>query len=538
MSEIRILYITANQLSLYWSVAGKLYLDSQFEATTSGYAKFADAIKQYPDIKSVILLDIIEEEYRSDTIPHVFGKDSRSIQQRKLIQLYHRTEYRCCEIQGREKTGRRDDKILYAAITNPDKITPWTAILNQAKTPMAGIYSLSGLSSLIVSKAKIQSPNVLLITEQGGNTLRQTFLQNRHVKISRTSTLTAKERTDLSGVIQRESEKNKRYLNRIQVLPQNAVLDVYVICRSEDRDGLKTSCVDMDLIHFHWLTEDDVAQRIGLQSELRSGFCEELFIHLLSSAKPKLNYAPADDQVYHRLHVARKFMAVASVLMMFACVGWSAMTVMDAKALAADTINIEQQTRNLREGYLQLKKQLPETEIAPVNMQSVVNIAKTLDKYKANPQLMMSYLSDGLQQFSKIQIDEIAWMSSDQPNAEFEAGAASSMQVATEESEVAPEVVQQQNFQIAVVKASLKYFDGNFKSAFRVIENFADTLRASRNFYQVEILSFPLNIDSHSTLLMTSGKDTIDNKAVFELRAVVQVQQPSTTQMQARNEKI
>lgn len=528
MSEHRVFYITAHQLVIYWSVGSKLYPDNRFEASAAGYEEFAEAIKQYPDVRSVVLLDVIEEEYRSDRIPHVFGSDSHAIQQRKLTQLYHRTPYRCCEIQGRESHGRRDDKILFAAITNPDRLAPWMSILEKAKIPVQGIYSLSGLSRQIVKKAKITSPNVLLISEQAGNTLRQTFLQNRYVKISRTSFITAKDREEMAGTIQRESEKNKRYLNRIQVLPHNAALDVYIICRDENAQALAAQCVDSDLIHYHFLTQAEVAQRIGLKSVLKGGYCEELFIHLLANVKPGLNYGQPDDRRYHAMFQARRLLSVASVLLTVMCAGWSVATVLDAQALKVNTVKLEQEARNLEEGYKQLQTQLPKTEITPANMQTVVNIAKTLDEYKSNPQLMMSYLSEGLQGLPGVQIDEISWMSASQPGAELESAdtvysQTPDPQAAGQDGEAQPEIVQQQNFQIAIVKASLKSFDGNFEHAFREVERFAAQLKTSRHFYDVGILKQPLNIDSSSTLLMTSGKEIHESKAQFEVRAVVQV---------------
>ena len=530
MSEQRLFYIAQEQLTAYWSAGKRLHEDRCFPATAEGYAQFGDYVAQYPDFISRVLVDIVEEEYRNDTIPHVMGKDSLTIQQRKLAQLYHRTPYRGTVIQGRMKPdratkARRDDKVLLAAITNPEKISPWMAVLADKKIPVSGIHSLSSLGQVLLKKLKIQQQNVLLISAQQGNTIRQTFLQDRMLKISRSSVVAAAVQDDYALFIQQEAQKNKRYLHRLQLLPHTASLDVYVICNADEVQSLTAQCPDSDALHFHFVPVDEAAARIGLKAQLHASQCEQLYIHLLADHAPKLNYAAAEERRYYFMRQARKALVAASVVLVLASAVWGGMTVMEGLALRDQIAGIQQQTRNVREGYKYLAAKLPKTDIQPLEMQYVVHIARLLQQYKTNPQLMMVSLSDGLKKFTNLEVDEIEWQSSSTPvidgesndNGEYAAAGAE------EQDAPAPEVTQKQSYQIASIKGKLNPFDGNYQRAFRAVDNFVSALRSDKSFVHVEAVHYPLDIASDSTLLVNSGKEARGSQAQFEIRAVLQV---------------
>jgi hypothetical protein len=43
---------------------------------------------------------------------------------RKLAQIFRNTPYRYAQLQGREAEGRRDDRVMYTAVTNPEVLRP------------------------------------------------------------------------------------------------------------------------------------------------------------------------------------------------------------------------------------------------------------------------------------------------------------------------------------------------------------------------------------------------------------------------------
>jgi hypothetical protein len=70
----------------------------------------------------------------------------------------------------------------------------------------------------------------------------------------------------------------------------------------------------------------------------------------------------------------------------------------------------------------------------------------------------------------------------------------------------------------------LKSFNGNYRTAFQILEKFVQTLKTDARFIEVKTTKYPLDINSKSTLSMTSGKSAEYRAAEFEIRAVIKVQ--------------
>ena len=79
-------------------------------------------------------------------MPHLRGGDREAVLGRKMAQLYRASTFRHAIVQDREAEGRRDDRVLYHAITNPDLLKPWLVAIEQAEVPLEGIYSSAVLS--------------------------------------------------------------------------------------------------------------------------------------------------------------------------------------------------------------------------------------------------------------------------------------------------------------------------------------------------------------------------------------------------------
>jgi hypothetical protein len=237
MTEKRIFYITANQLTVYWSVGKQLHRDASFIVEKLGYEQFAEYIKEHPDFISDILVDVIEEEFRIDTMPHVYGRDRIAIQERKLKQLYHNTRFRRAEVQDREKTGRRDDQVLLTALTNPEQLEQWLGIMLAHKVPVAGIFSMPIIAQHFLKKLAIQSEHTLLFVPEQNGMLRQTYFYRLSVKSSRLLPIGENIENDFGKFLINETFKNQRYLNRLRLLSPGNILDVHILCEQSQVDN-------------------------------------------------------------------------------------------------------------------------------------------------------------------------------------------------------------------------------------------------------------------------------------------------------------
>ena len=136
MYRKHLLYLTNERLvSTIWR-AGKVLATESFSVDESGQLAFAEYLKRWAKLRVYLLVDLIEQDFRLDTIPHVRGGDRRALLDRKLTQVYRATPYRYAVVQGRETTGRRDDRALFTSVTNSELLAPWlNAIARSAPAP-------------------------------------------------------------------------------------------------------------------------------------------------------------------------------------------------------------------------------------------------------------------------------------------------------------------------------------------------------------------------------------------------------------------
>ena len=184
----RLFYFTGYRLNVMHWQGRKMVGSSSFEPTERGLQEFRAYLSHTEKIISRLLIDVIEEDFRNEIIPHVGSRDRNSVISR-LIDRYYRSSRDYCysEILGREKDGRKDDIVLLGALTNPQLIRPWLEILDECEVPLSGIWTQPIISKKLLKTIKASTGVVLLVSQQVNSNLRQTFFRDGKMLASRQS---------------------------------------------------------------------------------------------------------------------------------------------------------------------------------------------------------------------------------------------------------------------------------------------------------------------------------------------------------------
>jgi len=106
-SETRVLLVAAERAILYLFEGGEIGHAYIFAADETGLSAFRRRLAELETAPLAVLVDVVEEEFRQDTIPHVGGADRRSVLGRKYARLFRGTPYHHALMQGRESGERR-----------------------------------------------------------------------------------------------------------------------------------------------------------------------------------------------------------------------------------------------------------------------------------------------------------------------------------------------------------------------------------------------------------------------------------------------
>ena len=89
----RALFVSAHKAAVYHWHKGDLTSSYLFDANQEGKLFFERYLRETPNIPVYMLVDVFEEEFKRDTVPHVFGADREAIVERKKARLFRDTPY-------------------------------------------------------------------------------------------------------------------------------------------------------------------------------------------------------------------------------------------------------------------------------------------------------------------------------------------------------------------------------------------------------------------------------------------------------------
>lgn len=245
-----------------------------------------------------VLVDVIGEALRRETIPSLWHTDRKALLDRRLERLFPGAPLcRRAVSQGGEAGKERGERILFSGLTNPGLMTPWLRAIHQAQQPLAGVWSLQLLSRALLRQVSSHSENGLLIGLHSGG-LRQTFFHRGRTIISRMTPATVRDNPGLVDLLADEVKKSRWYLNSLRLLPTDATLDLFVLGQGMTWDHLADWAQKIDHDRLHLLDTDEIRQRIGLHSAVPTGKIEWLHGHLLLQRPHRSHYATTERLCY------------------------------------------------------------------------------------------------------------------------------------------------------------------------------------------------------------------------------------------------
>ncbi len=514
----RVFFISADKLSVFHQQKGtsdEVYL---FDNDDEGRKNFARYLKEWPNFPAYILVDIVEEYFRQDTIPHVSGSDRRALIERKRSRLFQDTTYFYAQNQGREEKGRRDDHFLFTAIGNDAVIKSWLALLEQHKVPLAGILSFPLLLQSYIRTLPDISNNALFITMQTMSGLRQTFFQKKTLKVSRLTQFPLYGSAFPPAKISDEVNKTQRYLKGPHLTSDDERLDIYFIADRALLNKLKKEPNTMPSVRWHFFSTEHLLGEAGSGVDQAVPFCDRLLVSYLLKNRPGNCYASAREMRYAKMHNVRSAMNVFSVYLILFCVLYSGFNFVNGLIYKREIAIAKNRTDYYQSRYDLLAEKMPKTPVTPAQVKIAIDAAATLKEYKETPLETLVFLGEVLEKFPSIKVDRINWFASTDPNSDSGITPAN-MYADNSLSSDSVVATADKYYQIATFEAHIEPFDGDYRAAIALVNEFVDALDASEKTQAINIESLPLDISSSAVLqgdAVSPGKQTS-----FSIRAVI-----------------
>ncbi len=471
-----------------WS-KGKLSTPQYFSNDANGREHFSAFLKQHPE-PAYLLVDVIEEDFRLETVPHLTGSARTNLRERKFEQHYRGTPFRQATQLRRQKEGRRDDDMLFSALTNPQRISPWLDALLANQIPLVGIYSLPNISAPLLKD--IASDHALLLSWEKDAGLRQTYFNNKSLHFSRQIPINTGD--SFSESVVAETPRTQQYLKSLSLPPPGEVLDVFIICHARDRIDLQSKLEDSNELHYTYLDIQELGRHVKSKNSFTDSDATPLFLHLLASKAPGSHYANSEHTHFYLLWQLRLLMFVLAALIISISVLWSGMAFWQGREYVSDTDPLTSQIENLNQQTQNIQRSFAYTSVPAADMKTAVLLARKLNNYAPPIEEFLQDLTLVLDKFTRIKVDKLAWKTSAADAAPSEYPA-----------------------QVITFEGSLSKFGNDFRVALDYLDRFQQALK--QQGYTVVAQKLPLDITSKGSISGDIRK--IDgNPALFTLKII------------------
>ncbi|GAO35890.1 hypothetical protein SCT_1286 [Sulfuricella sp. T08] len=516
----QLLYLTNDQITAYQWVRGSHSVGRSFPNDETGWDAFSRHLAGSQDTPTYLLADLIEEDFQLDSLPHVLGRSRRALVQRRLGQLYRDTPYRQAIQQGREEHGRKDDRMLFSALTNVGLLKPWLGAILEQKVPLTGIYSPALLSATLIKKLGLASDNLLLVTHQSSG-LRQSFFQGSALKFSRLTPLADHHPDTVADTTARETANTQQFLASARLLQRGVILDTVILAHGESLARLQAACSDTPAMAHRFLDLTDVATQLGLKNPGSVSRSDPLFLSLLGHAVPSSHYAQAEQTRCYSLWQARLVLYILSA-------GTVMGALLSAGANSLDSLNHYQQSQQMametnvaQSQYRAAIRSLPPTTASPQNMKAAVNIEQMIFRNAPSPAQLLGIVSRALDTLPQIRIDQLNWAVS--AKAETAVNSADSQQPPPAPSAQGPAPdaavigIPKKPNQVLLLEGEVTPFGNDYRTALESVRLLAAELGKNKQL-QVEITRQPLDIKPSVILSGNTGAEESGTKARFILK--------------------
>lgn len=518
----RIFYFSGHRLTVFHWDGKKFQGACSFEPDTDGLSKFREYLQTTVKSPARLLVDVIEEDFRIETIPHVFGKDRKAVIDR-LLDRYYRSSgaYTLSEIIGREKTGRRDDSVLIGGITNPGLIDVWKKIITECQIPLIGIWTLPMLSKSMLHLIGEKSKAVLLVSQQVNSNLRQTFFRGGKMLSSRQSVIN-QDAEDISNIGKFAAPEVKRtvsFLRNQRLIEPGEIVHVHILGSNEQIASLESEFRSdaLDEIKVHRLS--DLQAKAGIEG-LSGKFSDGLFTWLCGSQMAtQAHYGESKEYSQYYYVLAAKAMKVASVLIMLSALLITEANISGAIEHGRSVELLREQAEEYKKIYKERFEKYETVYDRARSMSAAVSLANRIKQNgRTSPLDFMISISEILAQsgLGDTQIDKIEW------KLEQYKDFGDIKEVNRERVDV---TIEDPVRQVGIIHGRINVPDRNYRGSVAKVNRIIEAVGKNERVEMVEALEMPVEVRSEKVFSDESGlkSNNLRNEASgkFSLKVIM-----------------
>lgn len=489
MADKLLIAISAEQATAGISRNGKLGPCRVFPSDARGLEAFERFLSQLRNVPAHVLLDVVEEDYRFEMLPHASGRDRSELLERRLRQLYRNTPYCGALAQGRDTGKRRDDQYLFFALLNPELLDVWLSPIRNQSLPVAGVYLLPVVAEHVARKVAPETANVLLVARHPSG-LRLSFFRDGKLRVSRLTQIEGTDTQSHVAAFTEEIANTRLYLHALRVMTLDEQLAVVALDRDGSLGGLEQA-VTREVSNAQALVvgADEIAQRIGVPEAVVADVPDAVYLHLLATQQLRGNLAPELVTEQFQIYQLRRALYAAGGIAALVSIGWLALNAYQIYDLHSQQTHAAAQTADYQRRYQDVTRHFPASPTSADNLVLAVQVAERLRSSKRTPETAMGLLGRVLSQYPDVRLKSMGWKYA---LRDYDNETGQRRPEGGSPGAAVPGAPARR--QSAFVDAEIHPFNGDYRTALDAISAFAEALRKEPSVAEVKVVALPLNV--------------------------------------------
>jgi hypothetical protein len=504
MAARRLLFLDSQGLTAYRWQPGGPHAEASFEADPAGLEAFDEYLNQRSTSLFYLLADVAEEGFQIDALPYVRGSDRDEMLKRKLSQYFYGTPLSVAISLGRAKSGRRDEKFLFAGLTGYPQLEPWLQTLRGAEAQLAGVYSVPLILASLIGKLIDKTKPVLLmsVTRAG---LRQTFFDNGQLRFSRLTPMGTSMVGDLATACGTETKKMYQYLAGQRLIARDAPMQTLVLAHPSHFGIIGDRCESTPERQVQMVDLVAEAAKYGLKEAPADSRGDAFFLHLLARRAPAEQFAPPAERRQFRLWQTRVVLNSVAGFIVVASLLYGGSQMFDFVELANTNSLLQSEVDLGKRRYSGMLQDLPPVPIGYDRLRAVTDRFEALAKRSPGPEPILERISQALNKSPKVDLTKLDWWIANSPDeAQTTSGGGT-----TARSNTGGPVATGNGYAVVSIQAQLPLSMVNdHRTQLDTVNAFAEMLRGPD--VQVQVVTLPFETESGKSIRSTDASGLID----------------------------
>lgn len=524
MINKRVLVLSNFHIQAYHIKRNKVLRDIKIDVEKDDIGELQEFLTN--DLRSpvYIICNIQEETYRVENVPHTRGKDHQQLMQRKLSQLCRDASLASYKVIGREKTGRKDDKILFYSLPHHAVLDSLIDLLYEIHIPIAGIYSEPLLIKNCLANS-IPNGNFLILTEIANDSdtklsFRQCYYRDGELSLSRISTLNIDDAEDFQQDLIDELESSHHYLTSHHAMGYGETITTLILSSANTLNVLQGMQLPSDY-EVQYASTSAFAKVLKLQNISDDDFFDDVLAgHVCNNhLYTKSHYRSERSNFHLRHHKLRWSMAWSAAFIAFCAVVDVSMVLNNANELKNNNINLATYISTEEQRLNKAERSIPNFDRDPRDIEASVISARSIRDQAMQPLAVMRQVAYAISAYPDFSMDTLSWeKASQQQDEPMMTPVMDPMMDPT----LDPMLMTEPETTQPAYTVSLEITDNGYPDSLRAkltrIDDFRSRLLSSERVNNIQVSQWPLNIAPEASIERTF-KHGADNRssAVFSL---------------------